>query len=350
MKNEFDMLNDIKNNIDSIEEISLSNEDKKNISSRVMKKIKNKNKVSKKALVAAALSIILTGSFMLTNEKVLAQMNGIGKKIESFFGKEDDLVKEYKKDILQSSEDKGIKFMLHEVMLDDEELYISASMDYKNFDKSTLSTNYKGDLKIVPSRENPKFEILLNGNKVDVTGMGGSYNYNEDGTVDMLLKLDMNNNDLGEIYDIKINIDTMETQPNYKKNEYIKGNWNLDFKVDGNEILKEIKVIDINKKIEIENKGEAVSILVEELRISPFSMRLKYKTNSLSEIGFKFTDENGKEIEFISQGGSNEGLSYKYIIERDFEKIKITPTISDYGIISTKTTEFENKTIELQIK
>lgn len=63
-------------------------------------------------------------------------MNNIGRKIENFLYKEEDSFEKYKKDILEVSEDKGIKFMLHEVMLDDEELYISASVDYNKFDRS----------------------------------------------------------------------------------------------------------------------------------------------------------------------------------------------------------------------
>lgn len=71
-------------------------------------------------------------------------MNNIGRKIENFLYKEEDSFEKYKKDILEVSEDKGIKFMLHEVMLDDEELYISASVDYNKFDRSVWKLNMIG--------------------------------------------------------------------------------------------------------------------------------------------------------------------------------------------------------------
>ena len=230
MKNEFDLLNDVKNDIDNIEEIILSDEEKKKISNRTIRKIKKSNKnFNRKTIIAASLALALAGSLIITNENVLAQINNMGRKIESFLRAEDDSFKKYKKDILQVSEDKGIKFMLNEVLLDDEELYISASVDYKEFDRSMLKTKYDGDLKIIPSAADPKFEIWLNNEKLDVSGAGGSYKYNDDGTVDMLLNLDMNNVDLNAIYDIKLEITEMETQPAKRDHELIQGNWLLEF-------------------------------------------------------------------------------------------------------------------------
>lgn len=358
MKNEFDILNEIKNNINHIEEVNLSDEDKKNISNRVIKKIKKNNNsgIKIKRIIASTLVIGITGSFLLTNEEVLAQINGIGRKIESFFHKEDDSLEKYKKDIVQESEDKGIKFMLHEVMLDDEELYISASIDYKNFEKSTLNKEYNGDLTIIPSQMEPKFEIELNGNPIDVTGAGGSYEYNEDETVDMLLRLDMQNNNLNEIYDIKMNIVTMEAQSNNAESEYIEGNWELAFKVDGNEIAKDMKIININEEIELDYKDMKIALAIDELRISPASMSLKYRANGVElmennlNVEFKFTDENNEKIEFISQGGSNEGMSYKYMIDRDIEKIKVVPVIVKHTMLSQSEKKFEDKAIEIDLK
>lgn len=356
MNNQFDMLNEVNNDIDNIEEVILSDEEKKKISNRAIKKIKKSNKgFNKKGIIAATLALALTGSLVLTNENVLAQINSIGRKIESFLRQEDDSFKQYKKDIMQVSEDKGIKFMLNEVLLDDEELYISASVDYKGFDRSTLKTKYDGDLNIIPSAADPKFEISLNGEKLDVTGAGGSYEYNDDGTVDMLLKLDMKNVDLNKVYDIKLEINTMETQPDYKDHEFIAGNWILEFKVDGNAMSKEMRIIEINKDIDLEYKGMKIPVTIDELRISPISIRLKYKEDPIERmennmyLDFKFLDENDKTIDFISQGGNLDGLSYKYIIDREIHKIKVVPIIIKYNRLWNTKKEFKDKAIEITI-
>lgn len=164
MKNEFNMLNDIKNEVDNIEEVLLTEDEKKKMTSRVIKKLnKPRKKANRKAVIAASLAVALTGVFALTNEDVIAQINSVGRRIESFFEKEDDSFEKYKKDIIQVVEDKGIKFMLHEAMVDDEELYISASVDYNDVDKSQLKTKYKGPLEIIPSKGEPKIQIYLNG-------------------------------------------------------------------------------------------------------------------------------------------------------------------------------------------
>lgn len=355
MRNEFDILNDVKNNIENIKDIKLSDEEKQNINSRVMKKIKRNNKKSKsKSIAAAGLAIVLAGSLLLTNETVLAQINDIGRKIESFFQKEEDSWSKYKNDILQLSEDKGIKFMLHEVILDDEELYISASVDYSGFDRSTLKTDYEGNLNIIPSHEDPKFEAFLNGEKIEMTGAGGSYEYNEDGTVDMLLTLDVESPTLSDIYDIKLQIDSMEVQIPYKEHEFIQGNWNLDFRVNGDEITKDSRIVDVNETMEIEYKDIKIPLEIQELRITPISMRLKYKVGSEAwlnnmHIEFDFYDENNKKIDFVSQGGSDSGMSYKYMIDRDKSSIKVVPKIVRYNRFINKTVKFKDKAIIINI-
>ncbi|MGL5087162.1 MAG: hypothetical protein ACRC68_15840, partial [Clostridium sp.] len=76
MKSKFNILNDVKNNIDNIEDVILSDNEKKNISSRVIKKINKPNKgINKKRVIAASLAFVLMGSLLFTNEEVLAQIN-----------------------------------------------------------------------------------------------------------------------------------------------------------------------------------------------------------------------------------------------------------------------------------
>ena len=354
MKNEFDLLNDIKVEVDDIEEVKLSKEEKEKINNRVKKKVKKGKNTNKRLIAVAALLFVLLGSTALSNETVIAKVSKIGKEIESFFGKEEESLRVYKNQILKSVEDKGIKFMLHEAILDDEELYISASIDYNGFDKSTLETKYDGDPKIVPYKEEPKFEIYLNGEKLEISGSGGTYEYNEDNTVDILLTVDMENSDLDEIYDVKLSIDNMEAQLGAKKNENIEGKWNIDFQINGKEMLDEVKVIDINKQIELEYENDIMSIDVNQIRITPASMRFKYEYNNGGKerdinLGFEFIDENNNKIEFVSQGGNEKGFSYKYMINKDIKTVKAIPIIYEHNILGDKIEKFEDKAIEIEI-
>lgn len=353
MKNEFDLLNDIKVEVDDIQEVKLSKEEKEKISNRVKKKVKKDRNTNKRLIAAVALLFVLSGSIALTNETVIAKVSKIGKEIESFLGKEEESLRVYKNQILKSVEDKGIKFMLHEAILDDEELYISASIDYNDFDKSILKAKYDGDPKIIPYQAQPKFEVYLDGEKLEISGAGGSYEYNEDNTVDILLTVDMENSDLDEIYDVKLSIDNMEAQLGSKKNENIEGKWNIDFQINGKEMLDEIKVIDVNKPIELEYKNDIISIDVNQIRITPASIRFKYEYNGGKErnisLGFEFVDENNNEIEFVSQGGNEKGFSYKYMINKDIKTVKAIPIIYEHNILGDKMEKFEDKAIEIEI-
>lgn len=354
MKNEFDLLNDIKVDVDDIQEIELSKEEKSRISNRVQNKVKKTKKINRNVVAVATLLFVLSGSIVLNNETVIAKVSKIGRQIESFFDKEEESLRVYKNQILKEAEDKGIKFMLHEAILDDEELYISASIDYNDFDKSILKSKYDGDPKIIPYQAQPKFEIYLNGESVDISGAGGSYEYNADNTVDILLTADMENSKLDEIYDVKLSIDNMEAQLGVNKNENIEGKWNIDFQMNGKEMLDEIKVIDINKQIELEYKKDKISIDANQMRITPASMRFKYEYKGVKagdmSLEFEFVDENNNEIEFISQGGNETGFSYKYMIGRDITKVKAIPVIREFNLLGDKVEKFEDKAIEIEIK
>lgn len=354
MKNKFDLFNDVKNDLDNMEEIKLSDDEKKRISNMAIKNIKkNKKNFNKKGIIAATLMIGITGSFFLTNENVMAQVQNIGRKIESFLNRDDDSFKEYKKEILQVSEDKGIEFILHEALLDDEELYISSSVNYKNVDRSKLKNN-KGYLNIIPSEVN--YEVLVNGEKFDSYGFSSSYEYNEDGIVDILLVVDMKDMDLKNNYDIKLGIREMETQVKNDGNELIKGKWDLEFEIDGAKQANSIKTIDINKNIEIDYKGNKILVEVEKLVVSPISMSLKYKSDeewlqmSNYDLGFEFLDDDNKKLDASNKGGDiQDGMSYKYMIDREIKKLTVIPVIVEYNKVFGQKKEFEDKAIEINI-
>ena len=338
------------------EDINISLSDiKKEKMKRNFKKtiIRNKNR---KRIIAATTIVALTGSFTLTNESVLAKVNNIGRKIENFLYKEEDSFEKYKKDILEISEDKGIKFMFHEAMLDDEELYISASIDYNKFDSSDLKTKHNRGFSIIPNLPYLEFQTYSNGEKIDIIGSGCRYEYNDDGTVDMLLTVDMENNDLNEIYDVSLGLNTMEVQIPYKEHEFIDGEWALNFQVDGSKIANEVRVIDINKEIEIEYKDMKFPIVIEELRISPVSIKFKYNVDipfSITKAGkrldFDLLDQDGEKIESHSGRGRGDSFMEKYVINKDISKIKIVPKIAKYNRFWKNEKVFEGKAIEIDI-
>lgn len=343
MRNEFDVLNRMKN-VEEFEEVKISTEEKKKILGRLEGKVKMKN--NKKIIAAAMVGFALVGTIGLTNENVLASVNNIGKTIESFFDKNEEVLKIYKEDILREVEDKGIKLMLHEVAIDDSEILISASVDYSKFNNEEFGIKNGADTKIIPFQM-VEYAITQNGKNVMGSHSGGQYQYNENKTVDMLLSVGIADVDNKGDYEINLSVNKMLAQLGFFKEVEIEGNWNIDFVVNGDEIKADMLVHDINEEINIQNDGIDYKINLEELRVTPLSMRLHYNYNRISEgnkgVVLKVLDENGKEVDFISGGGNDEGSLYRYIIDREIKEITIIPGIAKYGKLDTDFTYYEEK-------
>lgn len=382
MRNEFDDLNGMENDLD-IEEIILSEEEKENMRKRVMSKIdKPKKKSNKKKIMAASLCLAIGGSFALTNESVMAAVEKMGKSLESFFDVETTDVdyEPYKKEILKEVEDKGIKFTLNEAILDDKELYISASVDYSKFDLSTLKTPWDGDYSVIfhaqdEHDDESAFSVHLDGEKIQVDGVSHSWEYNEElKTVDILFGIDMEHaKDLNKVYDIKLDANEMMFQGSKIGGHYekIAGNWDMEFQVDGAELAKKMEVIEVNKKAELTRNDKKATITIDEVRKTPISMSVEYTIDgdwdqiteckddsNMYSIEFKFYDQNNKRIEFSGKGGSGtfDGLykgSEKWMIDKDVTKIKVVPFLAYYEGGESKALKdivFEDQAIEIEVK
>lgn len=346
MKKDYKILNEVKNNLKE-ERIELSKEEKEEMKSRVLNKIgkdesKSNNKNKKRILIGAVACTLFT-TVAFTNENVIAKVSEVGRSIERFFEKEEDSLKEYKKDILLAKEDKGIKLIVNEAMYDDKEIIISATVDYNNIDKSLITK--KGKYSIVPGLG--KIEIYSNGKKIDNNGEGGSCKYNDDGTVDVLLYASDFKEILDDEIEVRIGTDTMEIQYPYKGKEEVQGDWRMKFNLNTKKMRENMKVIKLDKDLNLKHKNKEMNIKVEDLRITPLSMRLSF---SGGIIGFEFYDENNKKINFISQGGSDEDFSYKWIIDREISKMKVVPFIIDEKDGFKPEKRFEDLAFEIDIR
>ncbi|MGL4452827.1 MAG: DUF4179 domain-containing protein [Sarcina sp.] len=377
MKNEFDKLNEIENDID-IEEIEISEEEKERVRKRVMKKVEGpKNKSKKKMVMAASLCLALGGSFALTNETVIASVERMGRSLETFFGvdqadKEIVDYKDYKNEILKEVEDKGIKFSVNEVILDGKDFYISTTVDYSKFDLSTLKESWDGDYSVIVEKIEDKFTV--NGKVMEEGSLGASYEYNKDlKTVDILFDFSPEDIETSDgIYDISLKIPEMTFQKYTKGGEYekIDGNWNVDFEVDGNKLAQEIETIEVNKDMKINKDDKVATIKVTDIKKSPVSILVEYEIDKGMyefndgveddenyNIEFEFYDGNNKKIDFRGQGGSGTLDVYKgsekWMIDRDIITIKIVPVIRYYkngNHVPIKDKVFKDQAIEMNIE
>ncbi|MGL4656544.1 MAG: DUF4179 domain-containing protein [Sarcina sp.] len=373
MKNEFDKLNEVDNDL-YIEEIEVSEEEKESIRKRVMKKVNTpRRKNKKKMAMAASLCLIIGGSFALTNENVMAAVDRIGKSLESFFEIEEEDYKPYKKEILTEVEDKGIKFILNEAILDNDELFISLTVDYSKFNIEGLENNIKKEFSVVPSEN--YHSVSLNGEAIEINGYGGTNDFDtENKKVNILYSLDMENRKgLDAEYDIKLVTPKMLVQEHKIGGirEKIEGNWNMEFKIDGAELAKERKVIEVNKDATAIKDDKELKVTIEELVVTPISMGLKTSVNKELEevlsygeknemysLGFDFYDQDGKKINFYGNGAGPTEDGYetyeKWMIDREVTRIEVVPKLTyynKYGYHNTfKDIKFEDQAIEIDIK
>lgn len=359
MKNQYDLLNDINNDFSAIAEISLDDAEKKAITNRVKKKIKSQKKsINKGAIVAAALALTITGSIFFTNENVLAAMTSIGQRIETFLGKDFDEYAPYKKEILLESEDKGIKFFLHEAMIDHEELFISTSVDYSNYDINLIPDEAKEYYSIIPNSMNDPYKIFLNGTEFESNGGSHSYFYDEENkTVDIFIILDMEDANLNEVYDVTLEITSMEVQLKSQTNPLIEGNWTLDFQINNSDIADATRTIALNKEISIEHDNTIIPITLEEIKTSPLSTLFTYRIPEGAlpdyvDVELKFFDDNGKELDFqqISKSYTGDKSTYKLMSPINPDTITVQPVIITYDNFWSNIFNTKGEKVELNLK
>lgn len=366
-KDKFRILNGLDNSKDKIDEINLSECEKNSLKLKMRgiinedNKLKNRKKKNRNKIIAASVSCIIIGTCILNSENVIASMTSLGKKIESYFGKEEDSLKPYKEEILKSVEDKGITFSLNELILNDEELVVSMIVDYGDFDFESvgIKESKSDNVSVYPYAG---IAITSNGENVDINGMDGSYDYDEENKVsNVIMHFDMTGADLEKDYNIKFNVDDMVLNERFKDEKFVKGNWTLDTDFNGKKLKEKVEVINIDKTMNIE-KYEHVDYVLTEIRKTPASTVIKYNYKEplgIVEEGEKhryieleFYDENGEKLDFLSKGGNSEkGFSYEYKGNKDINKIKVVPVLYEernaflkfigMGFKSTKLTEEE---------
>lgn len=403
MKDKFEILNDVKINIDEYEEVKFDNND--DLKNKIKMKIRNRKYKDRKKMVVASIGILL-GGVIITSEPSLAYIRNIGKQIEYFFDREENELKGYKVELNQVVSNKNIDIELKELMLGDGELLLSLKIDDRNLNHEALG--------LKPIEENwpelyePKVQI---GDMVFVETSGGSSGeVNDDNTRNVLLTCDLSNldkDDDGKVdvqnfdlisnldtnksYDIKVIIDrvgytlkenakisgevdvkgvtggglNVDTGESFEtRTGDIKGNWNFETTINANNIVKDIQIYEVNKEVNIKDKNTDIDVFIAEVRISPTKIKIKHKFKVNKDentglhpkfLGFVIRDENGQEVEVrssIDLDASEELMNQvpysEGEISDDMKNIKIIPIIEDWNKKFNSTKEFKNSSIYIE--
>lgn len=379
MKDIFSVLNEVENNDNFIEE-KLSNEEKEDIFNRVNSKInKRNNKKRSKSLLAAACGVVV--AIMFTQTEVFAVLNEtIGKNIESFFAEKDIKIESNTKDILQECESNGIKITLHQAVIEDDDLFVSATLDYSNFNNEDhyIEKNLYSEVKPYKYDKEGRsianaftFYITQNGENKEVTYSDVSNIYDEDKDnkkIEMLIAKKIINVDDNKNFEIKLEAD--ELMVNLKRNKYsrsiiekkaITGEWKFSFSINSKSSgVNNNKVYNINNEMEIPYKKNNLKFNLRNVKVSTFQIKIHYDVDFVTDgkydgvTHYKVLDQDGRELRILGGGGDDaNGIIYSYFHSEDLKTIKIVPYIqfNKSTIIGDfdKEVEFEDQAIEIDL-
>lgn len=322
MKDKFNILNDVKIDINEYEEVKFENNDE--FKAKIIKKIKSrKERNIKKIATASSIAIIGIMSLAVINPEIVRAIPIIGKVIEMFdsstFGSPVGKYIKYSQGVELSKTDKDTTISVKDFIVDENMFMIGVTVE------SDILSGYEG--KNESDFVNISTGILINGKRVESIG---SIARQIDSTTGAVI-LSGNIADLNIGNDVKVNM--YITQINQGKKEIL-GNWKFKFK---GEKVEGSQIIDINKEYNI--KGQ--KLVVQALVTSPISNTLilggidDTKNYTLQNTKFKVLDDKGNILRAEMVGSSvdnNTGeFKGKMQIEDDLSDISYIELIPYWG-------------------
>lgn len=276
-KNIYDLLNEV--------EIDLNKYDKENftdIEKRKLKKSLKKNNPLHKKGTAIAVIALLTIGLLGTNlgEPLLANINIIACNIANSLGIEKSL-DEYKTVVNQSITKKGITIQLNEVILDHDELVVSAtSIANEKLGKSGIMLSHN---------------VYINGKNVS-NGAGGSAKQIDEYTMQEVMSHDLKGDFSGEL-----NVKVVFSNPMINEKTK-KGRWVFEFKTNGDELALDTEEILLDNTFTLAD-GQKITFK-------------KYTSNNLGQKIYFTLDSKGTDYDMNLKGYDNLGNKITFYMSK----------------------------------
>lgn len=132
MKDDFEILNDVKMNVDDYEEVKFDNNDELKNKMKIKIRNRNKNKRFKRGIVAASLLAILSSGIILDNN-IWADIERFWYSLGDIVNMKKEELEDYKYNINKVAIDKNVKISLKDVILDNGSLILNLNVDYSKF-------------------------------------------------------------------------------------------------------------------------------------------------------------------------------------------------------------------------
>ncbi|MBU3137438.1 DUF4179 domain-containing protein [Clostridium gasigenes] len=300
MSKDYEILNKTNIDFNKYEVVELNDLEKKKMQRRLSSKISNKSNKRKNRVAVAVIAFAISGGVFFNSTVVQATIEKVTNKIEDFFGSGNNVTyDDYTKVVGTTTEDKGIKITLNEVLIKEDRLIITINVDSAN-------SNELAGIRLQP-------EVYINGENIKNNGILMHCIYNDDGTIDVIQQVGINQIDINRDLEVEVKYTNIEVKDQAGKEKELRGKWEFSFKDNVEAILKKTKSIEINKAIDL---GDGYVYNINELKLSPIDIILKYnsqlaklegmESSKLYDIKFTFTDINRTEV-ILEAGGSRRG-------------------------------------------
>ncbi|WP_335869460.1 DUF4179 domain-containing protein [Bacillus sp. 2205SS5-2] len=261
-------LNDVKIDLNDFEELPLTDLEQIRIIYRTKKNISsNKRKKKWPGIAMAAVGICILTITLVLNDSITANMPFVGEKIEKYINQIEELdFAPYKTSVGETEENELGVLTLNEVMMDDQQLFLSATFEPAKGVEFDYQTTLKPQVKI-----NGEVNTVTTGSQSIELNDSMYTIYNDiqlsQPVVEELLHIEI-------IYDT-INFDTIIESP-----------WTFEVEASQSLLLAEKKVYELNQLILL---GDDESVRVERIISTPISTTIYFDLTQSSREDIRFT-------------------------------------------------------------
>ena len=398
MKKDYKIFNKIQLDLDEYEEVKFSKNENKEIKSFMKTQIQY-HKTPYKKVVASIVAVFLSIS-LIFNHEVLAQVRDILiNNIDDLWNNKYTDIKDYIYNINKEAEDKNIKILFKDIILDNGKLIISAKIDYSKFNPSKeFSKKQIKDWNINKLTENDTI-ISLSGDSTSVDVDNQSFknwnpipnlNQENDKKADVLIEQELNfiekngqniklsndnfpnNIDSNKRYNFDIKIKKLyllEKSNGESTNGYgatIDGNWSIKTSIKGEDLRGISTKYNIDKDMRLNiSDSDNININLKNVSFSPIYLGLDYSckndedyilmSNKSYLVMFKIYNDKGEEYknvkinqEYFSEQNKYINFSNQFLNSyKETKYIKIVPVVINNENGQTYT--FTDKSIKIDI-
>lgn len=317
MKDIYELLNEINIDVTEIQEMEVSEIERKRGKKKLMNSIKNKRRASKKIAIAASLVVIMgISSIVITKPAWAMNIPIIGDLIQNNLINNNSNYKDYIQAVGTTKSEQGIDITFESAVADRNVLNLSFVVKNNN---ESIVNNYT-DAMLIPT------SLKVNGKSAS-TGAGASFEMIDENTIRVLKNISW---DYGKLPN-RLNID-IEISEMFGK----KGNWDVSFALDSKEIDENTYVEKLDKVI----NANGFEYDMEEIIITPLTTSIEYSSeykddkNEVTYLDFIMFDDQGMEIKWTGGHGSGSrpksfNFSSNFISNPNTKVVNIIPWYRD---------------------